>query len=59
MDTIGGWALHMGLKVASEVTQGLEIQQDQHLWVIGEVDNYQIKEVIFKQNILKHNVLKQ
>ena len=53
VDTIGGWALHMGLKVASEVTQGLEIQQDQHLWVMGEVENYHIKEVIFKQNVLK------
>ena len=53
VDTIGGWALHMGLKVAPEVTQGLEIQQDQHLWVIGEVENYHIKEVIFKQNVLK------
>ena len=59
VDTIGGWALHMGLKVASEVTQGLEIQQDQHLWVIGEVENYHIKEVIFKQNVLKQNALKQ
>ena len=53
VDTIGGWALHMGLKVAPEVTQGLEIQQDQHLWIIGEVENYHIKEVIFKQNFLK------
>ena len=53
VDTIGGWALHMGLKVAPEVTQGLEIQQDQHLWIIGEVENYHIKEVIFKQNVLK------
>ena len=59
VDTIGGWALHMGLKVAPEVTQGLEIQQDQHLWVIGEVENYHIKEVIFKQKSLKQNVLKQ
>ena len=53
VDTIGGWALHTGLKVASEVTQGLQIQQDQHLWIIGEVENYHIKEVIFKQNVLK------
>ena len=53
VDTIGGWALHMGLKVAPEVTQGLEIQQGQHLWIIGEVENYHIKEVIFKQNVLK------
>ena len=53
VDTIGGWALHTGLKVASEVMQGLEIQQDQHLWIIGEVENYHIKEVIFKQSVLK------
>ena len=59
VDTIGGWALHMGLKVASEVTQGLEIQQDKHLWIIGQVENYHIKEVVFKQNVLKQDALKQ
>lgn len=53
IDTIGGWALHAGLKIVSEVTEGLEIQQDNHLWIIGEVENYHIKEIIFKQNYLK------
>ena len=55
IDTIGGWALHAGLKIVSEVTEGLEIQQDNHLWIIGEVENYHIKEVIFKQNYLKQS----
>lgn len=53
IDTIGGWALHAGFKVASEVTEGLEIQQGQHLWIIGKVENHHIKEVVFKQNCLK------
>lgn len=53
IDTIGGWALHAGLKISSDVTEGLEIQQDKHIWVISEVENYHIKEVIFKQNALK------
>ncbi|MEG0260482.1 MAG: hemolysin family protein, partial [Lysinibacillus sp.] len=53
IDTIGGWTLRAGLKIASEVTEGLEIQLDNHLWIIGEVENYHIKEVIFKQNDLK------
>lgn len=53
IDTIGGWALQAGLAIEAEVTQGIEIQQGNHVWVIGEVDKYQIKEVVFKQNVLK------
>lgn len=53
IDTIGGWALQTGLANESEVTQGIEIQHGNHVWVIGEVDKYQIKEVVFKQNALK------
>lgn len=53
IDTIGGWALQAGLAIEAEVTQGIEIQHGNHVWVIGEVDKYQIKEVVFKQNVLK------
>lgn len=53
IDTIGGWVLQAGLAIEPEVTQGVEIQHGHHVWVIGEVDNYQIKEVVFKQNVLK------
>lgn len=53
IDTIGGWTLHAGVKIATEITEGLEIQQGNHLWIIGEVENYHIKKVIFKQNYLK------
>ncbi len=53
IDTIGGWALQSGLAIESEVIQGVEIQHGNHVWVIGEVDNYHIKEVVFKQNFLK------
>lgn len=49
LDTIGGWALQAGLQIASEVSPGLEIKQGKHVWIIGEVENYHIKEVIFKQ----------
>lgn len=54
IDTIGGWALHAAFNVASEITEGLEIQQDHHLWIIGKVENHHVKEVIFKQNFLKN-----
>ena len=52
IDTIGGWLLQEGLKIAEEVYPGLEIQQDNHLWIIGDVENYHIKEIIFKENFL-------
>ncbi len=57
IDTIGGWALQTGFKVASEITEGLEIQQGQHLWILGKVENHHIKEVVFKQNYLKQHQL--
>ena len=50
IDTIGGWALHASLEATSDIEEGFEIQQGEHLWKIGEVENYQVKEVIFKQN---------
>ncbi|MEK4522088.1 hemolysin family protein [Psychrobacillus sp. FSL W7-1493] len=53
IDTIGGWALNEGFKNTSEVNEGMEIQHGDHLWIIGEVENYHIKEVIFKQNYFK------
>ena len=30
--------------------ESVEIRQHNHLWMISDMDNYQIKEVIFKQN---------
>ena len=53
IDTIGGWALNEGFKNTSEVVEGMEIKHGNHLWIIGEVDNFHIKEVIFKQNYFK------
>ena len=53
IDTIGGWVLQGVLKDASEVTEGLEIKHGDHLWMVGEVENYHIKEVVFKQDFLK------
>lgn len=53
IDTIGGWALNEGFKTVSEMYEGLEIPHGNHLWIIGEVDNFHIKEVILKQNYFK------
>lgn len=53
IDTIGGWTLQASSRASTEVIEGLEIEQDEHLWIISEVENYRVKEVIFKQNFLK------
>ena len=55
IDTIGGWTLHAALKLSEddEIPENLEIQQDEHLWIISDMENYHIKEVIFKQNYFK------
>ncbi|MEG0386410.1 MAG: transporter associated domain-containing protein, partial [Solibacillus sp.] len=52
IDTIGGWALQSALAIESDVIQDVEIPHGNHVWVIGEVDSYLIKEVVFKQNFL-------
>ena len=53
IDTIGGWAMHESLKTSEEVVVGLQIRQDDHLWIIAEMESYHIKEIIFKQNYFK------
>ena len=53
IDTIGGWALQTGLAFESEVTPGTEIKHGDNVWVIGEVEKYHVKEVVFKQHALK------
>ncbi len=52
IDTIGGWALHEALKVSEdgEIQENIQIRQHNHLWMISNMENYQIKEVVFKQN---------
>ena len=56
VDKIGGWVLHAGLKDDEDIHEGLEIKQNNHLWVVGEMDSYHIKEVVFKQNYFKEQV---
>ncbi len=55
IDTIGGWALHAALEISEdgEIQEYMEIQQGNHLWIISDMENYQIKEVILKQNYFK------
>ena len=52
IDTIGGWALHEALKLSDdgEIGGNTKIRHNNHLWIISDMENYQIKEVIFKQN---------
>ena len=52
IDTIGGWVLHEALKLSNdgEIQENLQIRQHNHLWMISDMENYQIKEVVFKQN---------
>lgn len=48
LDTIAGW---IQLKNLDAVQKGDEIMHGRHVWKVDEVDNYQIKQVIFHQNI--------
>ncbi|MER2038897.1 MAG: hemolysin family protein [Solibacillus sp.] len=52
IDTIAGWIQHMNIdsiKNGEDVKMGDEIKHDNHSWIITDMDNHQIKEVIFKQ----------
>lgn len=46
IDTIGGWMQQQNI---DSVVTGSKVEQDEHAWSIGEMDNYQIKEVVFHQ----------
>lgn len=52
IDTIAGWLLQEAMKsdIETEQYELHEIRQGEHLWQIKEIDNYQVKEVVFKQN---------
>lgn len=52
IDTIGGWIQHTNIdsiKNGEELQIGDEIKFDDHIWVISDMDNYQIKEVVLRQ----------
>lgn len=50
IDTIGGWMQHKNEDI---VAVGSVIQHGEHTWIIDEMDNHQVKQVIFKQYINK------
>ncbi|MGG0889400.1 hemolysin family protein [Cytobacillus horneckiae] len=47
IDTIAGW---VQFKNVDALQNGDEIKHGKHLWTIAEMDNYQIKQVIFHQH---------
>lgn len=46
IDTIGGWLQHKNIDI---LHVGDQFKQDNHIWTISEMDNYQIREVTFHQ----------
>lgn len=46
IDTIGGWLQHKNIDV---LHVGDQFKQDNHIWMISDMDNYQIREVTFHQ----------
>lgn len=52
IDTIGGWIQHMNIdavKNGEDIQIGDTIKYDDHAWIIKDIDNLQIKEVVLKQ----------
>lgn len=52
IDTIGGWIQHM----SGDAEEGQVIMQGEHSWSIAEMEQYQIKEVVFHQYSNKSEV---
>jgi len=50
LDTIAGWIQLKNFEVAQK---GDEIKHGRHVWTVDQMDNYQIKQVIFHQNVEK------
>lgn len=48
IDTIAGWIQYKNLDV---VQTGDEIKHGKHMWIVAEMDNFQIKQVIFHQHM--------
>ncbi|MNE81341.1 hypothetical protein D3C80_1779810 [compost metagenome] len=46
MDTIAGW-IHY--QYGTDVQSGDEIKQGDNVWIVSEIDNFQIKQIILKQ----------
>jgi len=50
VDTIGGWIQYQKFDT---VQPGDEVKQGDHLWVVDEMDNHQIKQVVLNQYVMK------
>ncbi|MGX1194551.1 CBS domain containing-hemolysin-like protein [Metabacillus sp. SLBN-84] len=50
IDTIGGWIQHQKLETVQE---GDQIKQDDHLWTVLKMENFQIKQVELQQYALR------
>lgn len=46
IDTIGGWIQH---QLMDTIHVGDEIKQENHVWAVSEMDNYQIKQVVLSK----------
>lgn len=53
IDTIGGWIQY---QLIDTVQIDDQVDYDNHLWTITEMDNYQIKQVVLTQPVMKDNV---
>ena len=52
IDTIGGWMLQMSMSSGEDdLKLGEEMKHGRHSWAIQDMENYQIREVLFKQNV--------
>ncbi|GAF63264.1 hypothetical protein BTS2_0155 [Bacillus sp. TS-2] len=56
IDTIGGWIQFKSQNIDS-IEVGTEIKMDHFSWSVLEIDNFQIKQVLFKQNVNETPVL--
>ncbi|WP_282033219.1 hemolysin family protein [Metabacillus indicus] len=50
IDTVGGWIQHQKLETVEE---GDQIKQDDHLWTVLKMENFQIKQVELQQYALR------
>ena len=52
IDTVGGWIQYCKVDT---VQNDDELEHGEHLWTIKEMDNHQIKQVLFTQNVKKQS----
>lgn len=55
IDTIGGWLLQCVLRANHPLEVGLMIQDKEQIWVITAIENFQITQVLLKQQVREVN----